>query len=55
MLKHFSPHIHYVVTLHVKLDTSEMTDIPQMLRLNCFGDNLSGMTCTQTYKFFRHT
>jgi len=47
------------------LDTFEMTDIPQMLRLNCFGDNfisrapilvtftlwLLGMICTQTDHF----
>jgi len=49
------------------LDTFEMTDIPQMLRLNCFGDNfisrapilvtftllLLGIICTQTDHFFR--
>jgi len=32
MLSLYSPYL-------VKLDIFEMTDIPKMLRLNCFGDN----------------
>ena len=30
----------------VKLDTFEMTDIPYMLRLNCFGDNFVSRATT---------